>query len=87
MGRAGQPPEMHTVAHPTWLTDICPFTMNNDIPGKPIEDLPGPILLDGLLQSFLLGTIVNQAFKYMLDYRDDSWRKRAFVLGVISLSM
>ncbi|KAH9482788.1 hypothetical protein JR316_0004888 [Psilocybe cubensis] len=54
--------------------------MNNTIPGKPVEDLPGPILLDGLLQSFLLGTIVNQAFKYLLDYRDDSWRKRTFVL-------
>ncbi|KAF9478173.1 hypothetical protein BDN70DRAFT_65061 [Pholiota conissans] len=60
--------------------------MNSAIPGKPVESLPGPILLDGLLQSFLLGTIVNQAFKYLLDYRDDSWRKRIFVVGVILLS-
>ncbi|KAF8974163.1 hypothetical protein BDZ97DRAFT_355 [Flammula alnicola] len=61
--------------------------MNSTIPGKPAEDLPGAILLDGLLQSFLLGTIVNQAFKYLMDYRDDSWRKRLFVVAVIILSI
>ncbi|KAF8913771.1 hypothetical protein CPB84DRAFT_5464 [Gymnopilus junonius] len=60
--------------------------MNTTIPGKPVENLPGPILLDGFFQSFLLGTIVNQAFKYILDYRDDSWRKREFVISVILLS-
>lgn len=57
------------------------------IAGKPTESLPGPILLDGLLQSFLLGTIVNQAFKYWIDSRDDSKMKRTFVLSVILLSM
>lgn len=61
--------------------------MNTTIPGKPVENLPGPILLDGFFQSFLLGTIVNQAFKYILDYRDDSWRKRTFVISVILLSL
>ncbi|PPQ65584.1 hypothetical protein CVT26_000533 [Gymnopilus dilepis] len=59
--------------------------MNTIIPGKPAENLPGPILLDGFFQSFLLGTIVNQAFKYILDYRDDSWKKRTFVISVITL--
>ncbi|CAA7259635.1 unnamed protein product [Cyclocybe aegerita] len=54
---------------------------------KPDEALPGPILLDGFLQSFLLGTIVNQAFKYWVDYRDDSWRRRIFVTSVIILSI
>jgi hypothetical protein len=63
------------------------IALNTTLPGKPFEDLPGPILLDGLLQSFLLGTIVNQAFKYLMDYRDDSWKKRGFVIGVIGLSM
>ena len=63
------------------------IALNATLPGKPYEDLPGPILLDGLLQSFLLGTIVNQAFKYLMDYRDDSWKKRAFVIGVIGLSV
>ncbi|KDR83892.1 hypothetical protein GALMADRAFT_683195 [Galerina marginata CBS 339.88] len=61
--------------------------MDPTIPGKPDESLPGPILLDGFFQSFLLGTIVNQAFKYVLDYRDDSRRKRAFVFVVIILSI
>lgn len=37
-----------------------------NIPGKPEESIPGALLLDGLLQSFLLGTIVNQAYKYWL---------------------
>ncbi|KAF9568998.1 hypothetical protein CPC08DRAFT_284333 [Agrocybe pediades] len=60
--------------------------MNKEIPGKPSESLPGPILLDGLIQSFLLGTIVNQAFKYLMDYRDDSKKKRVFVIAVITLS-
>jgi hypothetical protein len=61
--------------------------MNSDVPGKPAENLPVPILLDGLLQSFLLGTIVNQAFKYLVDCRDDTRRKRAFVVAIIALSM
>lgn len=60
--------------------------MNAVIPGQPVEDLPGLILLGGFLQSFLLGTIVNQAFKYLLDYRKDSWWKRAFVVSVMALS-
>jgi hypothetical protein len=63
------------------------IALNVTLPGKPYEDLPGPILLDGFLQSFLLGTIVTQAFKYLMDYRDDSWQKRFFVIGVIGLSM
>lgn len=60
--------------------------MNPVIPGQPVEDSPGLILLGGLLQSFLLGTIVNQAFKYLMDYRKDSWWKRTYVVGVIALS-
>lgn len=55
--------------------------------GEPVEDLPGALLLDGLLQAFLLGTLVSQVVKYWSDYRDDSWRKRAFVGAVIVLSM
>lgn len=52
-----------------------------------MEDLPGALLLDGLLQAFLLGTLVSQVVKYWSDYRDDSWRKRAFVAVVIVLSI
>lgn len=59
--------------------------MNSNIPGNPTEP-PGAILMDGLLQSFLLGTIVNQAFKYWLDSWDDSWHKRIFVTTVILLA-
>lgn len=63
-------------------------TMGSDgITANTFDSLPGPILLDGLFQSFLLGTIVNQAFKYAMDYREDSVRKRAFVATVIVLSM
>jgi hypothetical protein len=53
----------------------------------PTEELPGAILMDGLLQSFLLGTIVNQAFKYWMDSRNDSWHKRTFVTTVILLAV
>ena len=60
--------------------------MNSNVPGNSAEP-PGAILMDGLLQSFLLGTIVNQAFKYWLDSRNDSWHKRIFVTTVIILSM
>ena len=60
--------------------------MNPSIPVNPTEP-PGAILMDGLLQSFLLGTIVNQAFKYWLDSWNDSWRKRIFVTTVILLAM
>lgn len=61
--------------------------MNADDAARPTEDPPGPILLAGFLQSFLLGTIVNQAFKYLMDYQNDSWRKRIFVVCVMLLSM
>lgn len=58
--------------------------MNSNIPA---EELPGAILMDGLVQSFLLGTIVNQAFKYWMDSRNDSWHKRIFVTTVILLAI
>lgn len=61
--------------------------MRDTISGEPVEDLPGALLLDGLLQAFLLGTLVSQVVKYWSDYRDDSWRKRAFVAVVIVLSI
>jgi len=99
----GQPPSNSQIAGSSPLPSLTPLpflnmymrsmvihldiALNTTLPGKPFEDLPGPILLDGLLQSFLLGTIVNQAFKYLMDYRDDSWKKRVFVMGVIGLSM
>ena len=60
--------------------------MNSNIPGNSTEP-PRAILMDGLLQSFLLGTIVNQAFKYWLESRNDSWNKRIFVTTVILLAM
>ena len=47
----------------------------------------GPLLLDGFFQSFLLGTVVMQAFKYWSDYRNDSRSKRTFVATVVLLSL
>lgn len=61
--------------------------MDSNVPEKPVEELLGAILIDGLLQSFLLGTIVNQAFKYWMDSQNDSWHKRVFVTTVILLAM
>ena len=61
--------------------------MNSTTVGEPMDVPPGPILLGGLLQSFLLGTIVNQAFKYWMDSGDDSRRKRTFVICVILFSL
>ena len=44
--------------------------------------IPVTILLDGFLQSLSQGIILTQYVKYWNDYRDDSWRKRAFVAVV-----
>lgn len=46
-----------------------------------------PLLLDGFFQSFLLGTVVTQAFTYWGNYSDDSRPKRVFVATVVLLSL
>jgi hypothetical protein len=45
------------------------------------------LLLDGFFQSFLLGTVVTQAFTYWGNYGNDSRAKRVFVATVVLLSM
>ncbi|KAF8076479.1 hypothetical protein FPV67DRAFT_1664740 [Lyophyllum atratum] len=57
--------------------------MDNTLSGEPVVELPGPILLSGFLQSFMLGILLIQGLKYWADYRDDSWRKRVFVAIVV----
>ncbi|GLB33890.1 hypothetical protein LshimejAT787_0107740 [Lyophyllum shimeji] len=57
--------------------------MDNTLSGEPVVELPGPILVGGFLQSFMLGILVTQVLKYWADYRDDSVRKRIFVATVI----
>ncbi|KAG5648991.1 hypothetical protein DXG03_000340 [Asterophora parasitica] len=59
--------------------------MDNNLSGVPVVELPGPILLGGFLQSFMLGIILSQGFTYWSDYRDDSRRKRLFVAIVVFL--
>ncbi|KAG7096698.1 hypothetical protein E1B28_004112 [Marasmius oreades] len=45
------------------------------------------VLLDGILQSFTIGLIAGQAFKYWADYRDDSRQKRLFTASVVLFSV
>lgn len=54
---------------------------------EPYMTIPEAILVDGLLQSFLLGYVLGQAAKYWSDYSDDSIRKRVYVAVVVTLSM
>lgn len=61
--------------------------MDNTVSGEPVVELPGPILLGGFLQSFMLGILITQGLKYWADYRDDSLRKRVFVATVIFVCM
>lgn len=65
--------------------------MNDTMPSDPMDEIatqvPAAILLDGLLQSFLLGLILSQATLYWHDYHDDSWKKRLFVVVIVTLSM
>ena len=76
----------HAHKAPSLVVCLTCCRMDSSIPGNPTEP-PGAILIDGLLQSFLLGTIVNQAFKYWLDsWNTDSWHKRTFVTTVILLA-
>ncbi|KAF5358980.1 hypothetical protein D9758_004819 [Tetrapyrgos nigripes] len=51
------------------------------------EKIRGSVLLDGIIQAFLLGFVLAQALKYRKDYQDDSWRKRLFVGVVAVLSL
>ncbi|KAK0206619.1 hypothetical protein DFS33DRAFT_1420541 [Desarmillaria ectypa] len=48
---------------------------------------PGSILVNVVLQSFLIGVIMTQSGRYMYDYKDDTWKKRAFVafLNILTL--
>ncbi|KAJ7044699.1 hypothetical protein C8F04DRAFT_1069227 [Mycena alexandri] len=49
-------------------------------------EVPGPILLDGLLHSFCLGFVLALGLKYWEEYVEDSIRKRVFVLTIVLLS-
>ncbi|KAJ7778392.1 hypothetical protein B0H16DRAFT_1503340 [Mycena metata] len=49
-------------------------------------EVPGAILLDGLLQSFCLGFVLALGLKYWEEYIEDSIRKRVFVLTIVLLS-
>ncbi|THV08293.1 hypothetical protein K435DRAFT_6309 [Dendrothele bispora CBS 962.96] len=51
------------------------------------DEKRGSVLVDGLVQAFLLGFIFGQVIKYWSDYRDDPWRKQLFVGTVIVLSV
>ncbi|KAJ7584334.1 hypothetical protein C8J56DRAFT_1166481 [Mycena floridula] len=51
------------------------------------DQLPAAILLDSLVQSFLLGFVLGQAVKYWRDFGDDPWRKKAYVIVIVLLSM
>ncbi|KAK0242841.1 hypothetical protein EDD85DRAFT_305556 [Armillaria nabsnona] len=57
-------------------SDLSPYTAD-----------PGSILVNAVLQSFLIGVIVTQSGRYMYDYKDDTWKKRAFVafLNILTL--
>ncbi|KAK0487029.1 hypothetical protein EDD18DRAFT_1192900 [Armillaria luteobubalina] len=48
---------------------------------------PGSILVNAVVQSFLIGVIVTQSGRYMYDYKDDTWKKRTFVafLNILTL--
>ncbi|SJL02058.1 uncharacterized protein ARMOST_05382 [Armillaria ostoyae] len=56
--------------------DLSPYTAD-----------PGSILVNAVLQSFLIGVIMTQSGRYMYDYKDDTWKKRAFVafLNILTL--
>ncbi|KAJ3873089.1 hypothetical protein F5051DRAFT_506755 [Lentinula edodes] len=51
------------------------------------DGIPGAVLLDGILQSFLLGFVIGQASKYFSAFKDDRWQKRTFVGVVVLLSL
>ncbi|KAJ3732870.1 hypothetical protein DFJ43DRAFT_284286 [Lentinula guzmanii] len=51
------------------------------------DGIPGAVLLDGILQSFLLGFVLGQATKYFSVFKDDRWQKRLFVGVVVLLSL
>ncbi|KAE9409986.1 hypothetical protein BT96DRAFT_462601 [Gymnopus androsaceus JB14] len=54
---------------------------------SPFDRIPSAVLLDGIIQSFLLGFVLGQASKYFSAYKDDGWKKRAFVGVVVFLSL
>jgi hypothetical protein len=55
-------------------------------PADIFESIPGVILLDGLLQSWLLGLLLGQTERYYYDYnRHDSFRKRLLVGSLVVL--
>ncbi|KAK0468424.1 uncharacterized protein EV420DRAFT_1504367 [Desarmillaria tabescens] len=56
--------------------DISPYTAD-----------PGSILVNVVLQAFLIGVIMTQSGRYMYDYKDDTWKQRAFVafLNILTL--
>uniref|UniRef100_A0A0W0GAL1 DUF6534 domain-containing protein n=1 Tax=Moniliophthora roreri TaxID=221103 RepID=A0A0W0GAL1_MONRR len=63
---------------------------NNTAPAIPQnlhEHASSALLLDGIFQSFALGLVAGQAFKYYADYRDDSKQKRIFAASVVLLSI
>ncbi|ESK95074.1 hypothetical protein Moror_13920 [Moniliophthora roreri MCA 2997] len=63
---------------------------NNTAPAIPQnlhEHASSALLLDGIFQSFALGLVAGQAFKYYVDYRDDSKQKRIFAASVVLLSI
>ncbi|KAJ4470548.1 hypothetical protein J3R30DRAFT_3711448 [Lentinula aciculospora] len=51
------------------------------------DGIPGAVLLDGILQSFLLGFVLGQASKYFSAFKDDRWQKKMFVGLVVLLSL
>ncbi|KAJ3758882.1 hypothetical protein EV360DRAFT_82629 [Lentinula raphanica] len=51
------------------------------------DGTPGAVLLDGILQSFLLGFVLGQATKYFTVFSDDRWQKKVFVGVVVLLSL
>lgn len=56
----------------------------------PVSDqfdaIPAFVMLDAIMQSFLLGIIFGQAYTYHHDYRDDSKMKRVFVFAIVVLA-
>ncbi|KAF9076988.1 hypothetical protein BDP27DRAFT_1414120 [Rhodocollybia butyracea] len=51
------------------------------------DKIPSAVLLDGIIQSFLLGFVLGQASKYFSAYKDDGWKKRVYVAIVVLLSL
>lgn len=51
------------------------------------ESVPGSMLFDALFQSFCLGFVLAQGFRYWTEYRDDPRWKQFFIYSIVLLAL